>query len=265
MRKALAGLSPLSHRGESSSRETQMAPGSLPRLCPGTPPSARTSTPRGLLRWKPQAKQAAPLQLRDTQLLQEPDPTEPSGGVCQSPSPPAGKGISTMWEPLRGLYATSLPQEHPARQTGNRWLGPSSVPPLPLSQQPKDMASSSGDFGMARWGFLPSALFSRPAKLSKDRGAPSVLHLPSNVCILTLAMMIAGIPTVPVPGIREEDMIQAARCFMTENLESGGMEGSQRRRWAVLPHLGPSCKRDRQRKRAAGKSLLPLLLAQLEK
>ncbi|KAG8131458.1 hypothetical protein E2320_009389 [Naja naja] len=79
--------------------------------------------------------------------------------------------------------------------------------------------------------------------------------------------MIAGIPTVPVPGVREEDMIHAAQCFMAENLEPGeGLaEGAPRRRWAAFQRLGASCKRDRQRRRANHRSLLPLFLAQLEK
>lgn len=47
-------------------------------------------------------------------------------------------------------------------------------------------------------------------------------------CILTLAMMIAGIPTVPVPGLREEDLIRAAQAFMMAHPEpEGAMEGAQ--------------------------------------
>lgn len=105
------------------------------------------------------------------------------------------------------------------------------------------------------------------AKLNRERDAQPRLPWPPNICILTLAMMIAGIPTVPVPGVREEDMIHAAQCFMAENLEpsEGPGEGAPRRQWTSFQRLGSSCKRDRQRRRATHRSLLPLFLAQLEK
>ncbi|KAM8774181.1 spermatogenesis-associated protein 25 [Rhynchonycteris naso] len=49
-----------------------------------------------------------------------------------------------------------------------------------------------------------------------------------DICILTLAMMIAGIPTVPVPGLREEDLIRAAQAFMMAHPEpEGAVEGMQ--------------------------------------
>lgn len=49
-----------------------------------------------------------------------------------------------------------------------------------------------------------------------------------DICILTLAMMIAGIPTVPVPGLREEDLIRAAQAFMMAHPEpEGAVEGAQ--------------------------------------
>ncbi|XP_017396748.1 spermatogenesis-associated protein 25 isoform X2 [Cebus imitator] len=69
--------------------------------------------------------------------------------------------------------------------------------------------------------------------------APEVLPVPSeamgkeassqpDICILTLAMMIAGIPTVPVPGVREEDLIWAAQAFMMAHPEpEGAGEGGQ--------------------------------------
>ncbi|XP_002747698.1 spermatogenesis-associated protein 25 [Callithrix jacchus] len=63
--------------------------------------------------------------------------------------------------------------------------------------------------------------------------APEVLPVPPeamgkeassqpDICILTLAMMIAGIPTVPVPGVREEDLIWAAQAFMMAHPEPEG-------------------------------------------
>ncbi|XP_008569814.1 PREDICTED: spermatogenesis-associated protein 25 [Galeopterus variegatus] len=68
--------------------------------------------------------------------------------------------------------------------------------------------------------------------------SPGILPLPSeargkeassqpDICILTLAMMIAGIPTVPVPGLREEDLVRAAQAFMTAHPEpEGAVEGA---------------------------------------
>lgn len=51
-----------------------------------------------------------------------------------------------------------------------------------------------------------------------------------DICILTLAMMIAGIPTVPVPGLREEDLIRAAQAFMMAHPEPEG--AVERAQWA---------------------------------
>lgn len=56
-----------------------------------------------------------------------------------------------------------------------------------------------------------------------------------DICILTLAMMIAGIPTVPVPGLQEEDLIRAAQAFMMAHPEPEGVCG----RGAVGTGAGP--------------------------
>ncbi|XP_037355526.1 spermatogenesis-associated protein 25 [Talpa occidentalis] len=80
---------------------------------------------------------------------------------------------------------------------------------------------------------------SRPGPLLLCGLSPGVLPMPSeaggkeassqpDICILTLAMMIAGIPTVPVPGLREEDLIRAAQAFMMAHPEpEGAVEGAQ--------------------------------------
>ncbi|XP_061486710.1 spermatogenesis-associated protein 25 [Rhineura floridana] len=260
--------------GESSSREVKMAPSSLSGLCSGipreTPAPVGLSSAVGLLRRQLQARQGDPLHFSATQLLQEPDVKQPCGGACRSPSAP-GQGIpAARWEPHRGLSCRQRPpqglaQECPREHTGDRWRCLfSAPPPHSLSQQPKD-------FAPARWGFLPSEVFLMSAQFGKDRGAQPGLHLTPNICILTLAMMIAGIPTVPVPGVREEDMIHAAQCFMAEKLEPAELQGEaahrrRRRRWASVQRLGPSSKRgQRQRKRATHRGLLPLFLEQLEK
>ncbi|KAM5220776.1 spermatogenesis-associated protein 25 [Hipposideros larvatus] len=80
---------------------------------------------------------------------------------------------------------------------------------------------------------------SRPGPLRLCGLSPGVLPVPCeaggkaassqpDICILTLAMMIAGIPTVPVPGLREEDLIRAAHAFMMAHPEpEGAMEETQ--------------------------------------
>ncbi|XP_049725170.1 spermatogenesis-associated protein 25 [Elephas maximus indicus] len=84
----------------------------------------------------------------------------------------------------------------------------------------------------------------RPRSLLLCGVSPGVLQVPSetggqeassqpDICILTLAMMIAGIPTVPVPGLREEDLIRAAQAFMMAHPEpEGAVEGM---RWEQAP------------------------------
>lgn len=79
----------------------------------------------------------------------------------------------------------------------------------------------------------------RPGPLLLCGLSPGVLPVPCeaggkeassqpDICILTLAMMIAGIPTVPVPGLREEDLIRAAQAYMMAHPEpEGAMEGTQ--------------------------------------
>ncbi|XP_049506638.1 spermatogenesis-associated protein 25 [Panthera uncia] len=80
---------------------------------------------------------------------------------------------------------------------------------------------------------------SRPGPLLLCGLSPGILPMPSeaggkeagsqpDICILTLAMMIAGIPTVPVPGLREEDLIRAAQAFMMAHPEpEGAVEGAR--------------------------------------
>uniref|UniRef100_A0A8C9CB43 Spermatogenesis associated 25 n=1 Tax=Phocoena sinus TaxID=42100 RepID=A0A8C9CB43_PHOSS len=60
-----------------------------------------------------------------------------------------------------------------------------------------------------------------PCGLPSETGGKEAGSQP-DICILTLAMMIAGIPTVPVPGLREEDLIRAAQAFMMAHLEPAG-------------------------------------------
>ncbi|GCC33336.1 hypothetical protein chiPu_0011805 [Chiloscyllium punctatum] len=43
-----------------------------------------------------------------------------------------------------------------------------------------------------------------------------------KMCILALAMMIAGIPTVPVPRVKAEDMMVAAQKFRADNPNLSG-------------------------------------------
>ncbi|XP_004698078.1 spermatogenesis-associated protein 25 [Echinops telfairi] len=89
---------------------------------------------------------------------------------------------------------------------------------------------------------------SQPRPLLLCGLSPGVLQVPPEaggqeagsqpICILTLAMMIAGIPTVPVPGLREEDLIRAAQAFMTAHPEPEGAGG--RVRWEQALTHSPS-------------------------
>ncbi|CAH2302451.1 spermatogenesis-associated 25 [Pelobates cultripes] len=63
------------------------------------------------------------------------------------------------------------------------------------------------------WG--PSTPTNMPI-WAREMGAKE-LYSPPKVCILALAMMIAGIPTVRVPGLSDVDMIMAAQKFIREN------------------------------------------------
>nr|XP_009667430.1 PREDICTED: spermatogenesis-associated protein 25 [Struthio camelus australis] len=82
-----------------------------------------------------------------------------------------------------------------------------------------ELGSPGGDFSLARFEFPPQDVFLVPLKVSNIKGRALAPDSPPNICILSLAMMIAGIPTVPVPGVQEEDVVRAAQNFMTENPE----------------------------------------------
>uniref|UniRef100_A0A8B9P621 Uncharacterized protein n=1 Tax=Apteryx owenii TaxID=8824 RepID=A0A8B9P621_APTOW len=82
-----------------------------------------------------------------------------------------------------------------------------------------ELGTPGGDFSLAGFEFPPQDAFLVPLKVSDIEGRVLVPGSPPNICILSLAMTIAGIPTVPVPGVREEDVVRAAQSFMTENPE----------------------------------------------
>nr|XP_008272997.2 spermatogenesis-associated protein 25 [Oryctolagus cuniculus] len=108
---------------------------------------------------------------------------------------------------------------------------------FPPSRQPESLGWEDGG---SRTSQLRGP--SRPRPLLLCGLSPGVLPMPSeaggkeagsqpDICILTLAMMIAGIPTVPVPGLREEDLIRAAQAFMMAHPEpEGAVEGRGRSR-----------------------------------
>ncbi|XP_037668236.1 spermatogenesis-associated protein 25 [Choloepus didactylus] len=106
---------------------------------------------------------------------------------------------------------------------------------LPHLRQPESLGWEDGcSRGRAPQLGAPS----RPGSLLLCGLSPGVLQMPPeaggketssqpDICILTLAMMIAGIPTVPVPGLREEDLIRAAQAFMMAHPEpEGAVEGA---------------------------------------
>ncbi|KAJ1123343.1 hypothetical protein NDU88_001814 [Pleurodeles waltl] len=86
-----------------------------------------------------------------------------------------------------------------------------------------DMGRPMGDFPMLVWGLPQGPNFVMHSDMSKPRLRATNRSTTPNICILALAMMIAGIPTVPVPGVREEDMIATAQAFMEGrlNMETG--------------------------------------------
>ncbi|XP_007533126.1 spermatogenesis-associated protein 25 [Erinaceus europaeus] len=102
---------------------------------------------------------------------------------------------------------------------------------IPYARQPESLGWDDG-CSRSRTPHLGGP--SRPGPLLLYGLSPGVLQMPSvaggkeagsqpDICILTLAMMIAGIPTVPVPGLREEDLIRAAQAFMMTHPEPEGV------------------------------------------
>ncbi|XP_051835902.1 spermatogenesis-associated protein 25 [Sminthopsis crassicaudata] len=139
----------------------------------------------------------------------------PEPGIC-----PGGAG----WEPLRrkeyhGRYCRKFPHVRQLENLGWEDGCPRGrVPQLAGGQ----MGSLGGHGPLLLCGLSPGALL-----MPKEAGGKEPGSQP-DICILTLAMMIAGIPTVPVPGLREEDMIRAAQAFMMAHPEP---EGATEGRW----------------------------------
>lgn len=126
---------------------------------------------------------------------------------------------NTSWETLRrkeySRYCPKFPTMRQPESLG--WEDGCSrarAPPRPGGP------STSGP--LLLWGLSPGVL-PRPS----EAGGKEASSQP-DICILTLAMMIAGIPTVPVPGLREEDLIRAAQAFMMAHPEpESAMEGAR--------------------------------------
>ncbi|XP_001503405.2 spermatogenesis-associated protein 25 [Equus caballus] len=153
-----------------------------------------------------------PLSQKAEQVARAAQAWSPALAVPEARGCPGGVGWETLRQKEYGRYCHKFPH---ARQPENLgW---------------EDGCSSSRD--PHRGG--PS----RPGPLLLCELSPGVLPMPSetggkeassqpDICILTLAMMIAGIPTVPVPGLREEDLIRAAQAFMMAHPEpEGAVEG----------------------------------------
>lgn len=253
-----------------------------------TSPSAGVLVP-GLLRRKAQ-ESAAPSYVEASLLHQEKTTLkQPCSGAQQSSRlllSSRSEYRDTRWEPYRGhycgRYSRKFPQhkqyeisvwDYPAERVRDKQpCGPSgmqlsaSVKGYPPTQQRngqhvRELGSPAGDFPLATCGFPPTGAFLMPIKISKNRGRQTAQNPPPDICILTLAMMIAGIPTVPVPGIKEEDLIRAAQNFMTENPEQGVLGE------ITVKGRGDAqfWKRDRQRKRPVDRGFQPPSIAHLEK
>ncbi|XP_039353180.1 spermatogenesis-associated protein 25 [Mauremys reevesii] len=274
---------------QDASRQLQVAKSSLLSVYQ----SGETSIPAGVLvpgvlRRKTQ-ELAAPSHVEATLVYQEKTLKQPCSGAQQSPRFPLSSRSGyrdIRWEPYSGhycgRYSRKFPQHKqdeifiwdypPERVRDKQPCGPSGMYPCtsvkgyPPTQQRNgqhigELGSPGGDFPLATCGFPPRGAFLMPIKLSKNRGQQSVQNPPPDICILTLAMMIAGIPTVPVPGIKEEDLIRAAQNFMTENPEQG-IQGE------ITPKRTGDAqfwKKDRQRKRPVDRSFQPPSIAHFEK
>uniref|UniRef100_A0A8C3IXS9 Spermatosis associated 25 n=1 Tax=Chrysemys picta bellii TaxID=8478 RepID=A0A8C3IXS9_CHRPI len=180
---------------------------------------------------------------------------QPCSGAQQSPRFPLSSRSGyrdIRWEPYSGHYCGRYSRKFPQHKQDE----------ISIWDYPSEwLGSPGGDFPLATFGFPPRGAFLMPIKLSKNRGQQSVQNPPPDICILTLAMMIAGIPTVPVPGIKEEDLIRAAQNFMAENPE----QGVQGERTPERTGNAQFWKTDRQRKRPVDRGFQPPSIAHFEK
>lgn len=133
---------------------------------------------------------------------------------------PEARGCSggVSWETPRrkehNRYCPKLPPMRPLESLG--WADPCSRSRAPY------LGGPSRPRPLLLCGLSPGVL-----PISSEAGGKEAASQP-DICILTLAMMIAGIPTVPVPGLREEDLIRAAQAFMMAHPEpEGAVEGVQ--------------------------------------
>ncbi|XP_052040225.1 spermatogenesis-associated protein 25 [Apodemus sylvaticus] len=146
-------------------------------------------------------------------------------------APPAQAWGPTLAVPEARACPGSVSWETPRRKEHNRYC-----PKLPPVRQLESLGWTD-PCSRSRTPYLGGP--SRPRPLLLCGLSPGVLPISSeaggkeassqpDICILTLAMMIAGIPTVPVPGLREEDLIRAAQAFMMAHPEPEGVvEGAQ--------------------------------------
>uniref|UniRef100_A0A8D2KYT6 Uncharacterized protein n=1 Tax=Varanus komodoensis TaxID=61221 RepID=A0A8D2KYT6_VARKO len=130
------------------------------------------------------------------------------GAPPEAPAPASGP--SATGPPRRKPHAEGAPSARPrATQAPQE---PGLAEPRAGGRPGQGAAAPQGG---PRSGFPGQVLV---VSATLGRGAQPGPRLPPNVCILALAMMIAGIPTVPVPGVCEEDMVCAARCFVAGGL-----------------------------------------------
>ncbi|XP_077023952.1 spermatogenesis-associated protein 25 [Tamandua tetradactyla] len=155
-----------------------------------------------------------PLSQKAQQLVPAPQAWGPALAVPEARGCPGG----ASWEPLRwkeySRYCHKFPHLRQPESLG--WEDGCSRGTVPQPGAP----SRPGPLLLC--GLSPGVLQMSPEAGGKEAGCQP------NICILTLAMMIAGIPTVPVPGLREEDLIRAAQAFMMAHPEpEGAVEGAR--------------------------------------
>ncbi|XP_008835979.1 spermatogenesis-associated protein 25 [Nannospalax galili] len=126
-----------------------------------------------------------------------------------------GTSWETPWRKEYSRYCSKLPHTRQLESSG--WADPCS-----RSRDPH-LVGPSRPQPLLLYGLSPGIL-----PKSSEAGGEEASSRP-DVCILTLAMMISGIPTVPVQDLREEDLIRAAQAFMMAHPELAGapLEGAQ--------------------------------------
>lgn len=153
-----------------------------------------------------------PLSQKAEQVVPAAPAWGPALAVLEARGCPGGASWETLQQKEYGRYCHKFPHARQPESLG--WEDGRSRGRAPR------LADPSRPGPLLLCGLPPGAL-----PMPSEAGGKEASSQP-DICILTLAMMIAGIPTVPVPGLREEDLIRAAQAFMMAHPEpEGPVEG----------------------------------------